>query len=68
MGATTTTTKRSQSKLKAIENGLEGGVMDATRLLAIKAGLEQHLRASEAPAANSDDVAIWELVGLLLAM
>ena len=27
--------KRSQSKLKAIEQGLEGGVVDATRLLAI---------------------------------
>mmetsp|Transcript_22015 Transcript_22015/g.49320 ORF Transcript_22015/g.49320 Transcript_22015/m.49320 type:complete len:280 (+) Transcript_22015:481-1320(+) len=40
--------------------------MDATGLLADEARLEQHLRATEALAAHSDDVAIGELVGLLL--
>merc|ERR1719377_183063 len=40
--------------------------MDAARLLADEAGLEEHLRAAEALAANSDDVAIRQLVGLLL--
>ena len=30
----------------------------------LKTWLEQHFRATEALGANSDDVAVWELVGL----
>mmetsp|Transcript_41744 Transcript_41744/g.75496 ORF Transcript_41744/g.75496 Transcript_41744/m.75496 type:complete len:285 (+) Transcript_41744:610-1464(+) len=40
--------------------------MDAAGLLAYKAWLEEHLWAAEALAAHSDDVAVWQLVGLLL--
>ena len=40
--------------------------MDAAGLLANKAGLEEHLRAAEALAANSDDITIWQLVGFFL--
>merc|ERR1719412_3092880 len=40
--------------------------MDATCLLANEAGLEQHLRATEALTSNSDDVSIRKLIGLLL--
>merc|ERR1712196_596256 len=49
----------------ALHDGLEGGVMDSTGLLANEAWLEEHLRATEALTANCDDVAIWKLVGLL---
>merc|ERR1740117_648874 len=39
--------------------------MDSAGLLANEAGLEEYLRATEALAANGDDVAIWQLIGLL---
>ena len=41
----------------AIHDGLENGVLDATRFLT---------KAVEALACNCDDVSIWELTGLLL--
>mmetsp|Transcript_88677 Transcript_88677/g.197125 ORF Transcript_88677/g.197125 Transcript_88677/m.197125 type:complete len:318 (-) Transcript_88677:278-1231(-) len=50
----------------ALHDGLEGGVVDAAGLLADEARLEQHFRAAEALAAHGDDVAVGELVGLLL--
>merc|ERR1712013_273718 len=50
----------------ALHDGLEGGVMNAAGLLAHEAGLEEHLRAAEALASDGDDVAIWQLIGLLL--
>merc|ERR1711971_1096765 len=40
--------------------------MDSARLLADKARLEENLRATEAFAAHRDDVAIWQLISLLL--
>mmetsp|Transcript_20460 Transcript_20460/g.52145 ORF Transcript_20460/g.52145 Transcript_20460/m.52145 type:complete len:436 (-) Transcript_20460:8-1315(-) len=49
-----------------LHDGLEGRVMDAAGLLAHEARLEEHLRAAEALAAHRDDVAIRQLVGLLL--
>ncbi len=42
------------------------GVVDARGFLADEARLEEHLGAAEALAADSDDVAVWELVSLLL--
>ena len=50
----------------ALHDGLEGGVMDAAGLLAYEAWLEQHPRASETLVSHGDDVAIWQLIGLLL--
>jgi len=50
----------------AFHDRLEGGVMYATGFLSDEAWLEEHLRASEALAADGDDVAIWQLVCLLL--
>merc|ERR1719149_441222 len=47
-------------------DGLEGGVMDATGLLANEAWLEEHLRAAEALATNCDDITIRQLISLLL--
>ena len=41
--------------------------MDAATFLTNEAWLEEHLRAAEAPASNSDGVPIWEFVGLLIA-
>ena len=41
--------------------------MDAAGFLTNEAWLEEHLRAAEAPASNSDGVPIWEYVGLLIA-
>merc|ERR1719263_2519334 len=49
----------------ALHDGLECGVVDTARLLADEAGLEEHLGASEALVAHSDDVTVWEFVGLL---
>merc|ERR1719468_865126 len=49
----------------ALHDRLECGVMDATCLLAHKAGLEKDLRAAEALASDGDDVSIGELVSLL---
>merc|ERR1719376_855253 len=49
----------------ALHDALERRVMDAARLLAHEAGLEEHLGATEALAAYGDDVAIWQLVRLL---
>ncbi len=46
-------------------NCLEGGIMDATRFLADEVGLEQHLGAAEALAANGDDVPVRKLIRLL---
>lgn len=40
--------------------------MNATRLLAHKAGLEEDFRAAEALRPHGNDVAIWEFVGLFL--
>merc|ERR1719217_1881880 len=50
----------------ALHNGLESGVMDAARLLANETWLEKNFRAAEPLIADSDDVSIWKLVGLLL--
>merc|ERR1712050_59919 len=50
----------------ALHNRLEGGVMDATGLLADEARLEKDLWATEPLTADSDDVSIGELVGLFL--
>merc|ERR1719373_49373 len=50
----------------ALHDALESGVVHATGLLADEARLEQHLRAAEALAADGDDVAVWQLVRLLL--
>mmetsp|Transcript_51721 Transcript_51721/g.112907 ORF Transcript_51721/g.112907 Transcript_51721/m.112907 type:complete len:390 (-) Transcript_51721:68-1237(-) len=50
----------------ALHDGLEGRVVDAAGLLPDEARLEEHLRAAEALAADRDDVAIRQLVGLLL--
>ena len=49
-----------------LHDGLEGGVVDAAGLLAHEAGLEKDLRAAEALSTNSDDVAVWQLIRLLL--
>ena len=49
----------------ALHDGLESAVMDARGLLADQRGLEQHLRAAEAFAADNDHVTIGELVRLL---
>ena len=48
-----------------LHDGLECGVVNAAGLLADQAGLEENLRAADALAADSDDVAVWELVSLL---
>mmetsp|Transcript_36969 Transcript_36969/g.86650 ORF Transcript_36969/g.86650 Transcript_36969/m.86650 type:complete len:383 (-) Transcript_36969:71-1219(-) len=50
----------------ALHDGLEGGVVDAAGLLSNEAGLKEHLWATEALATNGDDVAIRQLIGLLL--
>merc|ERR1711879_774872 len=50
----------------ALHDGLEGSVMDAASLLTDEARLVQHLRATEPLTAHSNDVAIRELVSLLL--
>merc|ERR1719238_803924 len=50
----------------ALHNGLEGSVMNATGLFANEAGLEEHLGATEALAANSDNVTIGQLVCFFL--
>ena len=50
----------------ALHDGLEGGVVDAAGLLAHEAGLEKDLRAAEALSTNSDDVAVWQFIRLLL--
>mmetsp|Transcript_62306 Transcript_62306/g.109769 ORF Transcript_62306/g.109769 Transcript_62306/m.109769 type:complete len:430 (-) Transcript_62306:38-1327(-) len=50
----------------ALHDGLEGRVVDAAGLLADEARVEEHLGAAEALAANGDDVAVRQLVGLLL--
>merc|ERR1712190_385919 len=47
-------------------NALECRVMDAACLLANEAGLEEDFGAAEALAADGNDVAIWQLVSLLL--
>merc|ERR1719262_1032416 len=47
-------------------DGLEGGVVDPTCLLSDEARLEQNLWAAETLIANRDDVAVRELIGLLL--
>merc|ERR1719428_427851 len=49
-----------------LHDRLECGVMDTTGLLPDKAWLEQNFRAAEALVANSDDITIWKLIGLLL--
>ena len=49
-----------------LHDGLEGGVVDAAGLLAHEAGLEKDLRAAEALSTNSDDVAVWQFIRLLL--
>mmetsp|Transcript_43516 Transcript_43516/g.110202 ORF Transcript_43516/g.110202 Transcript_43516/m.110202 type:complete len:416 (-) Transcript_43516:4-1251(-) len=49
-----------------LHDGLEGRVVDAAGLLADEARVEEHLGAAEALAANGDDVAVRQLVGLLL--
>ena len=50
----------------ALHDGLEGGVVDAAGLLAHEAGLEKDLRAAEALGTHGDDVAVWQLIRLLL--
>merc|ERR1739848_452350 len=49
-----------------LHDRLESRVMDAAGLLAHKARLEENLRATEALAADGDDITIGELVSLLL--
>merc|ERR1719221_1372859 len=43
-------------------DGLESCVVNATRLFANETWLEQHLRAAETLRANSDDIAVWQLI------
>merc|ERR1719296_94590 len=50
----------------ALHDALESGVMDTAGLLADEAWLEEHLWATEALAAHRDDVAVGQLVSLLL--
>merc|ERR1712125_156810 len=47
-------------------DGLESRVVDSSGLLADEARLEEHLWATEALAANSDDISVWQFVGFLL--
>merc|ERR1740130_1181524 len=49
-----------------LHDGLEGGIVDAAGLLSNEAGLEEHLRATETLTPNGDDIAIWQLIRLLL--
>ena len=50
----------------ALHDGLEGGVVDAAGLLAHEAGLEKDFGAAEALGTDGDDVAVWQLIRLLL--
>merc|ERR1712228_758170 len=50
----------------ALHDGLECGVVDATRFLSNETWLEKNLRTAEALTADSDDVSIWQLVSFLL--
>merc|ERR1719379_957447 len=49
-----------------LHDGLECSVVDTTGLLSNEAWLEQHLWAAEALVADSNDVSIRQLIGLLL--
>ena len=49
----------------ALHDGLEHGVVDAGSLLSDEGRLEKNLGATEALVSDGDDVAVWELVGLL---
>merc|ERR1719238_1917430 len=49
-----------------LHDGLEGCVVDSAGLLSNETRLEQNLRATEALVANSNDVAVRELISLLL--
>ena len=49
-----------------LDDALEHGVVNVRSLLANKAQLVEHLWTAKTPAANSEDVAIWQFVSLLL--
>jgi hypothetical protein len=49
----------------ALHDGLEHGVVDTGSLLSDEGRLEKNLGATEALIADGDDVAVWELIGLL---
>merc|ERR1712135_180095 len=50
----------------ALHDALERSVVDPTGFFTDETWLEQHFCATETFGADSDDVSVWELVGLLL--
>ena len=49
----------------AFHDALTRSVVDSASFFANETRLEQHLRAAETFGAYSDDVSVWELVGIL---